>query len=221
MIYNPLFYSSALLWPHILLPPPQAAVKLSPRPLENSRDYTLTPEKDEHTDEEMPLNLSTKPSASINSASSTPTPNSRSNSVIWSPASMCELEKSSDNLPSDFSDNLENRNQFLKHYNQLKNLSLLQQSARQNDNLENGYFTQLQQQQQKFFEHVTAAKQVNAGMKNIFSVNNNNVILMGSDKDVARPDSTAHGDKSFRLQDGEQRRRERNFQVRDICILII
>lgn len=132
---------------------------------------------------------------------------------------MCELEKSSDNLPNDFSDNLENRNQFLKHYNQLKSLSLLQ-SARQNEMPNFGSFTQLQQQQQKFFEHVTAGKQVNSGgLKNIFAVNNNNVIF--SDKDVvARPDSTAHGGGEkggYRLQEGgEQRRRERNFQVGDI-----
>lgn len=136
---------------------------------------------------------------------------------------MCELEKSSDNLPTDFSDNLENRNQFLKHYNQLKNLSLVQ-SVRQTDmsnteiKLENGYFTHLHQQQQKFFEHVTAAKHMSAGIKNIFSINNNNVILTGSEKDVARPDSTAQGEKGYWLQEGEQRRRERNFQVRiDYC----
>ncbi|XP_065075699.1 zinc finger protein sens [Ochlerotatus camptorhynchus] len=100
LLYNPLFYSgAAFLWPQFLLPQ-QPITPISPN-LTNSRDYTLTPEKEEVIDEDMPLNLSMKPSSS--------TPNSRSSSSvataaaaaaaslahsihIWSPASMCEKE---------------------------------------------------------------------------------------------------------------------------------
>ncbi|EAT48038.1 AAEL000869-PA [Aedes aegypti] len=101
LLYNPLFYSgAAFLWPQFLLPQ-QPITPISPN-LTNSRDYTLTPEKEEVIDEDMPLNLSMKPSSS--------TPNSRSTSAtvasaaaaaaaslahsihIWSPASMCEKE---------------------------------------------------------------------------------------------------------------------------------
>ncbi|KAH8261475.1 hypothetical protein KR044_009854 [Drosophila immigrans] len=80
-LYNPLLYSSALLWPQFLLssasvlgtpltpmtPKSPASVILNPR----DRDYALTPEKEQEQqlnnnklpqqpDEDMPLNLSTK-----------------------------------------------------------------------------------------------------------------------------------------------------------------
>ncbi|KAH8361634.1 hypothetical protein KR084_011776 [Drosophila pseudotakahashii] len=81
-LYNPLLYSSALLWPQFLLssatalgtpltpmtPKSPASVVLGQR----DRDFALTPEKEhelqaaqqedqqEHQDEDMPLNLSTK-----------------------------------------------------------------------------------------------------------------------------------------------------------------
>uniref|UniRef100_A0A1Q3G3A8 Putative ovo n=2 Tax=Culex tarsalis TaxID=7177 RepID=A0A1Q3G3A8_CULTA len=98
LLYNPLFYSgAAFLWPQFLLPQ-QPITPISPN-LANSRDYTLTPEKEEIVDEDMPLNLSMKPSSSS-------TPNSRAAAAaaaaaaaslahsihIWSPASMCEKE---------------------------------------------------------------------------------------------------------------------------------
>ncbi|XP_058464031.1 zinc finger protein sens [Malaya genurostris] len=99
LLYNPLFYSgAAFLWPQFLLPQ-QPITPISPN-LVSSRDYTLTPEKEEIIDEDMPLNLSMKPSAS--------TPNSRSVAAaaaaaslahsihIWSPASMCEKETTDD-----------------------------------------------------------------------------------------------------------------------------
>ncbi|XP_049292132.1 zinc finger protein sens [Anopheles funestus] len=88
LLYNPLFYSGAAFpWPQFLLPQ-QPITPVSPN-LNTSRDYTLTPEKEEIVDEDMPLNLSMKPSTS--------TPNARhtglSHSInIWSPASMCEKE---------------------------------------------------------------------------------------------------------------------------------
>ncbi|XP_055625365.1 zinc finger protein sens [Toxorhynchites rutilus septentrionalis] len=103
LLYNPLFYSgAAFLWPQFLLPQ-QPITPISPS-LVHSRDYTLTPEKEEIVDEDMPLNLSMKPSASS-------TPNSRSTTAaaaaaaaslahsihIWSPASMCEKETIDDN----------------------------------------------------------------------------------------------------------------------------
>ncbi|XP_055531326.1 zinc finger protein sens [Wyeomyia smithii] len=104
LLYNPLFYSgAAFLWPQFLLPQ-QPITPISPN-LANYRDYTLTPEKEETIDEDMPLNLSMKPSSS--------TPNSRSSVTaaaaaaaaaaslahsihIWSPASMCEKETTDD-----------------------------------------------------------------------------------------------------------------------------
>uniref|UniRef100_A0A182WG10 C2H2-type domain-containing protein n=1 Tax=Anopheles minimus TaxID=112268 RepID=A0A182WG10_9DIPT len=88
LLYNPLFYSGAAFpWPQFLLPQ-QPITPVSPN-LNTSRDYTLTPEKEEIVDEDMPLNLSMKPSTS--------TPNARHTGLthsinIWSPASMCEKE---------------------------------------------------------------------------------------------------------------------------------
>uniref|UniRef100_A0A182SAJ9 Uncharacterized protein n=1 Tax=Anopheles maculatus TaxID=74869 RepID=A0A182SAJ9_9DIPT len=88
LLYNPLFYSGAAFpWPQFLLPQ-QPITPVSPN-LNTSRDYTLTPEKEEIVDEDMPLNLSMKPSTS--------TPNARHTALthsinIWSPASMCEKE---------------------------------------------------------------------------------------------------------------------------------
>lgn len=102
LLYNPLLYSGAFFWPPLLLPcPPAATTKC---------DFALTPEKEEpigdtHSetlnskqnisvlmdssftstvDEDMPLNLSTKPQSSAT------TPTSRFATTIWSPASMCE-----------------------------------------------------------------------------------------------------------------------------------
>ncbi|XP_062558304.1 zinc finger protein sens [Armigeres subalbatus] len=102
LLYNPFFYSgAAFLWPQFLLPQ-QPITPISPN-LTNLRDYTLTPEKEEVIDEDMPLNLSMKPTTSS-------TPNSRTSATtvataaaaaaaslahsihIWSPASMCEKE---------------------------------------------------------------------------------------------------------------------------------
>ncbi|XP_052871777.1 fez family zinc finger protein erm-like [Anopheles cruzii] len=91
LLYNPLFYSgAAFLWPQFLLPqqlPLSTPVSPNHQQLHtNGRDYTLTPEKEEIIDEDMPLNLSMKPS------SSSTTPNARHSINIWSPASMCEKE---------------------------------------------------------------------------------------------------------------------------------
>lgn len=120
LLYNPLFYSGAAAfpWPQFLLPQ-QPITPVSPNLNASSRDYTLTPEKEEivgecftrlsskmstsplfskdipiifpfmQSDEDMPLNLSMKPSTS--------TPNARHAALthsinIWSPASMCEKE---------------------------------------------------------------------------------------------------------------------------------
>uniref|UniRef100_A0A1S4H658 C2H2-type domain-containing protein n=1 Tax=Anopheles gambiae TaxID=7165 RepID=A0A1S4H658_ANOGA len=90
LLYNPLFYSGAAAfpWPQFLLPQ-QPITPVSPNLNASSRDYTLTPEKEEIVDEDMPLNLSMKPSTS--------TPNARHAALthsinIWSPASMCEKE---------------------------------------------------------------------------------------------------------------------------------
>lgn len=194
----------------------------------------------------MPLNLSTKPTNSYhsnnNSANTTPTIlNSRSNSIIWSPASMCEQEKSLDNIPTDLQqsiENLENRNNFIKHYNNLKNLTLLQQSARNEFNygkIDKGYFTHLQQKvKEQIISESSSNKSNNISGKRgenranndninnnrninnkntMFMLNNNNVIMVGSngsgDKEMTRPDSTAHNKHS----DETGRRKERNFQV--------
>uniref|UniRef100_A0A2M4BGQ8 Putative c2h2-type zn-finger protein n=1 Tax=Anopheles marajoara TaxID=58244 RepID=A0A2M4BGQ8_9DIPT len=96
LLYNPLFYSgAAFLWPQFLLPQPQPlSTPVSPNLLNTSgggRDYALTPEKEEILDEDMPLNLSLKPS------SSTPHHGRHHHHHhhpihIWSPASMCEKE---------------------------------------------------------------------------------------------------------------------------------
>ncbi|GAB0086357.1 zinc finger protein 480-like isoform X1 [Sergentomyia squamirostris] len=77
LLYNPLLYPGAFFWPPLLLPcPPAATTKC---------DFALTPEKEDPiVDEDMPLNLSTKPQ------SSSTTPTSRFAPSIWSPASMCE-----------------------------------------------------------------------------------------------------------------------------------
>ncbi|XP_063696302.1 zinc finger protein sens [Culicoides brevitarsis] len=248
-IYNPLFYSGALLWPQLLLPN-AAQVARSPSVGSNNREYTLTPEKDEQIDEDMPLNLSTKPTNSHNnsnnlnsSLSTTPTIlNSRSNSIIWSPASMCEQEKSiveHTDLQQSI-ENLENRTNFLKHYNNLKNLTLLQHSARTNEfnygKIDKGYFTHLQQ---KVKEQIISESNKNSAhgkrgenranndninnnrnMNNkntMFMLNNNNVIMHGNngnnniDKELTRPDSTAQN-KLHSEETG--RRRERNFQCK-------
>lgn len=75
LLYNPLLYSSALLWPQFLLSSASALASphtpitpKSPLTITNNRDYTLTPEKedisassqDECLNEDMPLNLSVK-----------------------------------------------------------------------------------------------------------------------------------------------------------------
>lgn len=193
----------------------------------------------------MPLNLSTKPTKNYNSnnnsANTTPTIlNSRASSIIWSPASMCEQEKSLDNIPTDLQqsiENLENRNNFLKHYNNLKNLTLLQQQSARNEfnygKIDKGYFTHLQQKvkEQIISESNSCNKSGKRGenranndninnnrnMNNkntMFMLNNNNVIMVGNngnsiDKEMTRPDSTAHNKHS----DETGRRKERNFQV--------
>lgn len=200
----------------------------------------------------MPLNLSTKPTnpynSNNNSANTTPTIlNSRSNSIIWSPASMCEQEKSIDTgMHTDLQqsiENLENRNNFIKHYNNLKNLTLLQQSARNEFNygkIDKGYFTHLQQ---KVKEQIISESNNNRSSSGIngkrgenranndninnnrnmnnkntmFMLNNNNVIMVGNngnniDKELARPDSTAHNIKHH-SEETTGRRKERNFQV--------
>lgn len=205
-------------------------------------------------DEDMPLNLSTKPSnnsynSNNNSVNSTPTIiNSRSNSIIWSPASMCEQEKTLDNIPTDLQqsiENLENRNNFIKHYNNFKSLALLQQSARNEFNygkIDKGYFTHLQQ---KVKEQIISENNNNNNKYNnkrgenranndnnilnnnnnsrnnnkMFMLNNNNVIMVATaDKEMTRPDSTAQHNK---LSDETGRRKERNFQVSDTCIVFL
>ncbi|CAD7080352.1 unnamed protein product [Hermetia illucens] len=73
LLYNPLLYSSALLWPQFFFPstsgistPSTPATPRSPG-YSSHRDYTLTPEKEEPIDEpDMPLNLSTKPLSGSN-----------------------------------------------------------------------------------------------------------------------------------------------------------
>uniref|UniRef100_A0A182YD78 C2H2-type domain-containing protein n=1 Tax=Anopheles stephensi TaxID=30069 RepID=A0A182YD78_ANOST len=90
LLYNPLFYSGAAFpWPQFLLPQ-QPITPVSPN-LNTSRDYTLTPEKEEIVDEDMPLNLSMKPSTSTPNARHTAALSTHSIN-IWSPASMCEKE---------------------------------------------------------------------------------------------------------------------------------
>ncbi|XP_055599121.1 zinc finger protein sens [Uranotaenia lowii] len=114
LLYNPLFYSgAAFLWPQFLLPQ-QPITPISPS-LVSSRDYTLTPEKEEIIDEDMPLNLSMKPSSStpisrgsaLTSSSSAAAAAaaaaaaSLAHSIhIWSPASMCEKETICDDSQS-------------------------------------------------------------------------------------------------------------------------
>lgn len=168
----------------------------------------------------MPLNLSTKPPSSYAFTSNTTTnhQNTRANSIIWSPASMCEQEKSSDAMSSveSLSENVENRNNFMKHYNNLKNLSLLQNARSDNfGKIEKGYFTHLQQQHKKLLDQNNSVQATNggnnfSGNRNLFILNNNNMLVV-NDKET-RPDSTAHSDTTIRVE-GELRRRERNFQV--------
>uniref|UniRef100_A0A2M3Z0X9 Putative c2h2-type zn-finger protein n=1 Tax=Anopheles braziliensis TaxID=58242 RepID=A0A2M3Z0X9_9DIPT len=88
LLYNPLFYSgAAFLWPQFLLPQQPLSTPVSPNlNTSGGRDYALTPEKEEIIDEDMPLNLSLKPS------SSTPHHGRHHPIHIWSPASMCEKE---------------------------------------------------------------------------------------------------------------------------------
>ncbi|KAL5291839.1 GFI1B.2 family protein [Megaselia abdita] len=118
--YNPLLYSSALLWPQFFFPSAQTPTnsglatpstpatpsspyfdhepeKLTPT---NQRDLSLTPEKDEsptQTDDDMPLNLSTKRCRSSEDRSMTDGENEQSHqkNPIWSPAVMCEKETTS------------------------------------------------------------------------------------------------------------------------------
>lgn len=199
----------------------------------------------------MPLNLSTKPTntynSNNNSANTTPTIlNSRSNSIIWSPASMCEQEKSLDNIPTELQqsiENLENRNNFIKHYNNLKNLTLLQQSAARNEfnygKIDKGYFTHLQQ---KVKEQIISESNNNNKSNNIskrgenranndninnnnrnsmnnknttamFMLNNNNVIMGSGNDKEMMTRPDSTAHNHKHSEDGTGRRKERNFQV--------
>ena len=87
IFYNPLLYSSALLWPQFLLSsastlgsPHTPITPKSPLTITNNRDYALTPEKedisgssqDECHNEDMPLNLSIKREENSMESANTP-----------------------------------------------------------------------------------------------------------------------------------------------------
>ncbi|XP_037940465.1 zinc finger protein sens [Teleopsis dalmanni] len=100
-LYNPLLYSSALLWPQFLLSsasalgtPTTPTTPKSPASIVNNRDYALTPEKEEfsnnsslnqtsqdNSNEEMPLNLSTKRTPPSKSCSPEPAYESEEHSI--------------------------------------------------------------------------------------------------------------------------------------------
>lgn len=186
----------------------------------------------------MPLNLSTKPSPpsfnSSNSSSTTPI-QSRSNAIIWSPASMCEKETAageSDNThhPRDI------KPIIIKHDNRSINIRYPLNHRRNDDSCSsdnrmnfvhnidsdknNSMFQTFNPKNIGFFSHFHKNKDFNMLRQNrtdIFVVNNNDDFLR--DNEIARPDSTAHSDIPKSEHD-DRKREHRCFQVRLIDFII-
>lgn len=136
----------------------------------------------------MPLNLSTKHNQSSRSSNnSTPVQNrSGSGANIWSPASMCEKETliteiKAENILSRF----KLKSEFINRCNNEQNYLNFKPN---------------------FEDHRKDFSMLQQNRTDIFVVNNNN-----NEKEIARPDSTAHSD-SGRISIDEKKR-ERSFQV--------
>lgn len=281
ILYNPLLYSNALFWPPQFFFPYQQGPLQSPQsPPGHNRDYTLTPEKDEiiigkqtavtsntailsasfhHTDDDMPLNLSTKPSPP------SPSPQFRSTAnhaaMIWSPASMCEKETAAERTSIRDTHNAIKREQnglrrypFMvdrHHHSDYNNRSeempsavcsvgsydnghdaatdsddnnsfsvppnngplLLQHRALSDNNNSAGstVFSQFSAKAQiGLLNHFHKHRDIHMLRQNrtdIFVVNNNNEFLR--DKELPRPDSTAHSDGTTMVKsEPEERKRE-------------
>lgn len=93
LLYNPLLYPG-MFWPPFLLPNQMQSLSAKST-VDDSLNYTLTPEKEDlpEEDENMPLNLSTKPTPVTDLEDSAIDLGRRvSGGMIWSPASMCEKD---------------------------------------------------------------------------------------------------------------------------------
>lgn len=221
----------------------------------------------------MPLNLSTKPplpsSSSLLTNHSTPPIQSRSNAIIWSPASMCEKEtaesynSSSRDNTIKYNNNNESVNNnrsvnigvrySLHHHNNINNNNCANpNNSNSNNNIivnDNNNSNDIhhryhdrdsssnsgpedsptfipssdlyasafsQKAATGFFSHFHKNKDLSMLRQNrtdVFVVNNNNDFLR--DKEMTRPDSTAHhSDISVKTEHDDHRKREhRCFQV--------
>lgn len=225
----------------------------------------------------MPLNLSTKPSPPSSSSltnHSTPPIQSRSNAIIWSPASMCEKETaesynnnrdniikynnnnesvnnnrsvnnigvryslnnnnnncanqitSNNNLNININDNINSSNDIHRHYGDSSS-SGPEDSPTFIPTTSDLYASAFSQKAAAaaaaaaaatgFFSHFHKNKDLSMLRQNrtdVFVVNNNNDFLR--DKEMTRPDSTAHhSDISVKTEHEDHRKREhRCFQVR-------
>lgn len=142
----------------------------------------------------MPLNLSTKHNQSSRSSNNSTPVQNRSNSgpIIWSPASMCEKET----LITD----------------EIKTESILSRFKLKSEfinrcNNEQNYLNF----KPNFEDHRKDFSMLQQNRTDIFVVNNNN-----NEKEITRPDSTAHSD-SGRISIDEKKR-ERSFQVSSVLL---
>lgn len=237
-----MLYSNPFFWPPLFLPYSHAASQ-SPPKSPPTRDYTLTPERDEQNgkriffpavkhhfhqrfnhflffniiDDDVPLNLSTKPSISTSSSRNLPS------ALIWSPASMCEKETAeSDNSLSEGKPNLKRKadgdNNRLSNNNKCRRSdnSDVKDFVKNYESDPSAYIPFSSRNLDLFshFEKNTDINMLRQNRTDIFIVNNNNDFF--GDKEITRPDSTAKNEnfKSGTAGRMEDRKREhRCFQV--------
>lgn len=234
-----------------------------------SREFTLTPEKDEETLEisitdvnqkrcppkkrcrpeeteeddedldsmDMPLNLSTKhePKSpplkrlrhSINEDQSNHQLSNQNlsgrtnNSIIWSPASMCEKEtskQSSDDSLSHDEDHHQHQHkrQIIEHtFNRKRHLLSSTHNKYQNQSHQN-HISQIRQTE--IFPSIKNNNNSNnINNNNSSSTSNmNNTFRIDNEIITQRPDSTAQSDNGKEIHD-ERKQRERSFQVSLFC----
>ncbi|XP_037034000.1 zinc finger protein Gfi-1b [Bradysia coprophila] len=215
ILYNPLLYSNPLFWPPLFLPYSHGASQ-SPPKSPPTRDYTLTPERDDQIDDDVPLNLSTKPSISTTSSRNLPS------ALIWSPASMCEKETAeSDNSLSDGksypkrkADGDNDRPSNNKHCRRSENSDV--KEFVKNYESDPSVYSPFSSRNLDLFSHFEKnTDMLRQNRTDIFIVNNNNDFF--GDKECTRPDSTAKNENlkmAGRLED--RKREHRCFQCR-IC----
>ncbi|KAJ6647898.1 Zinc finger protein [Pseudolycoriella hygida] len=213
ILYNPLLYSNPFFWPPLFLPYSHNASQ-SPPKSSPTRDYALTPERDDQNDEDVPLNLSTKPSMNSSSARNLPS------ALIWSPASMCEKETAeSDNSLSDGKTNLKPKadGNSTRSTNNPKRVEISDVKDFVKNYECDPFSIPFRSRNLELFSHFEKNTDINMLRQNrtdIFIVNNNNDFF--GDKEVTRPDSTAKNENlknntSGRLED--RKREHRCFQL--------